>query len=220
MVKKTEEKVVEVTLPEQELAKYETLYTRLTGWVTLKVVDERSKGEALEAVRGLEELGEKYKKFRDGLISEDVRKMQKWALAREKIIKEVVGKYDCGLRGELSKWETLQSQIREKEEAKLREAQIKAYEKQVKKADAKGSIPPPPPPVISIDKPKEDGVTYTDKPVVEVIDFKLVPDECKLLNEKVAIARAKLGVKDPGLRVTWIKTARIGEAKSVDVSNL
>ena len=127
---------------------------------------------------------------------------------------------DCGLRGELSKWETLQSQIREKEEAKLREAQIKAYEKQVKKADAKGSIPPPPPPVISIDKPKEDGVTYTDKPVVEVIDFKLVPDECKLLNEKVAIARAKLGVKDPGLRVTWIKTARIGEAKSVDVSNL
>ena len=211
-------KEVEAVNPEHQLAQYEPLYTRLTGWATLKVVDERSKTEALEAIRGLEELQDKYKAFRDSLVSDTIKKMQKLVQSREKIIKDIVGDWSKGLRGQLSGYETAQSEIRRKEEERLQAEQAKKYAKAVAKADSKGSVPPPPPPPVAVIAPKEDGVSFSTKAVFEIIDINLVPREYLCLNEKMVNKIINAGIKEiAGLRISNIKTARIGESKEEDI---
>jgi hypothetical protein len=211
MPKKT---VPVVVIPEQELAKFEPSYNRLTAeGKGLKIVDEATKLNALDIVRELENLQDKYKAFRDSLVSETIKKMQKLVQGREKVIKEIVGDWHSGLRGQLSQYETLQEQARIEQEARLREKQQKEYEKQIAKAEKKGTVPPPPPAPVAVVAQKDEGVSYSEKWVYEVVDFKALSDDCKMVDDKLVMNLInKCGVREKaGLKIWSVKTPIIKE---------
>jgi hypothetical protein len=181
-----------------------------------KIVDDVSNVRATAIIRDLELLGCQFKRFRESLykpIKDFIKGMEAKITPYEKTIKDTVGDWQTGIRGAKSRYETERDNARRKEEERLQAEQQAKYAKEVAKADKKGAVPPPAPAPVVVVAPKEEGVSYSEKWVFEVVDFDLVPSDCKIIDDQIVNARInKGGVRTiPGLKIWCVKTPIIRE---------
>jgi hypothetical protein len=158
----------------------------------LKVVDNATNLQATELIKESIFLQGLYKKFREKLykpIKDYIKLVENELKFYENELEKMAGKTSRdGLKKQKADYELKLEEERRKEEERLRKEQQKKYEKQVAKADKKGEIAPPPPPPVTIEKPKEEGVTYRDKFDFELIEGKendiprnlMMPDNKKI----------------------------------------
>ena len=210
----------------QELVK---LKPRFDGLVqvarVLKVINEETKKQAIDHIRELNLLTEKFQGLQDYFlkpIEDHVKKVKKDFKPFLKEIESIVGKDSyAGLRGQLADYETQQAEIRRKEEEKLRAEQQKKYDKEVVKADKKGEIAPPPPPPVLVQAKKEEGVSYSDKWTYheDKVEIEKVPEvfggvRLKILNDRAVQKLIDAGAREiPGIPIYCKKIPIIREEK-------
>jgi hypothetical protein len=160
--------------------------------LNLKVIDNETNAKATDVIKECSFLQGQYKKFREKLykpIKDHIKLVESEIIYFEKELEKVAGKTSRdGLKKQKADYELKLEEERRQEEERLRKEQQKKYEKQVAKADKKGEIAPPPPPPVTIEKPKEEGVTYRDEFDFELIEGKendiprnlMIPDEKKI----------------------------------------
>lgn len=158
----------------------------------LKVIDDSTNSKATEIIKECSFLQAQYKKFREKLykpIKDHIKLVESEIIFFEKELEKVSGKTSRdGLKKQKSDYELKCEEERRKEEERLRKEQQRKYEKKVEKAEKKGEIAPPPPPPVTVEAPKEEGITYRDEFDFELIEGKendiprnlLIPDEKKI----------------------------------------
>lgn len=185
--------------PEQEIAKFEPRFKELILEAkSLKVVDEKTNIRATDLIREIEGLADNYKKLREDLykpIKDHIKKQEGKIKIYEKSLIELAGENSySGLRGQKTDYETKQAEARRIEEERLRKEQQAKYDKEVKKAEKKGDIPPPPPAPIIVEAPKEDGVFYRTEKDYEILIDSEIPREYLIADEKKIKAGVKVGI--------------------------
>jgi len=100
-----------------------------------------------------------------------------------------------------------------RQEEKLRQEQIKKFERETAKAEKKGVVPPPPPAPVKIEVPKVAGLNMKEIPAYEIEDETKIPKEYWKVDE-VKIGKAvRAGIKDiPGVRIFKKMTSAISSA--------
>jgi len=206
--------------------RYETLILEAKG---LKIIDEETKKKGIDLVRELEGLADIF----DKKLKEIVKPLKDHTKFWENLIKpfsksliELAGKdsYE-GLRGQLSDYETKQSEARRIEEEKIRKEQQDAYNKEVKKAEKKGAIPPPPPPPVEVKESKEEGVSYRDDYSFDEngVQIDKVPEifngvRLKILDKKTVQKLIDAGTREiPGIPITFKRVPIIRSEKIEDL---